>query len=312
MSGPARDDRPAEGLRVGLIGGRGFLGQHIKAAIEDAGGAAIIHGRTTLAVGEPNAVAAAIHADRLTDIVFLSAHSNPADPDWRQFYEVNAHTAHAVLAGAADARLPGRFLYASATSVYGNAAITPTDETSPLAPLNHYGASKALGERFVAWFADRLNVGIVRPSNCFGAGQNPRFLPAKLVRAFAGTAETIALGDTTIARDFVDARDAAAVFLRMLLTAEPPAVVNAASGRATRISALVDALTALTGHHPRIAHAPSLMRAGDMTHQCCAIVRANAIGAPAPRPLAETLAWMLSAESNAATKAEPTASDTAA
>lgn len=279
-----------------VTGPGGFVGGHLMPVLSARGWQILPMGRAAADFSDPEALAACLARRGVTDIVHLAAESNPAGGDARAFYETNAFLTERLLQAAATAGLPGRFLLVSATSVYGDSGSAPQREDDPKQPPNHYGASKLLAEVFAGWYRDRLDVTIARPSNCMGAGQNPRYLVPKLVRAFAERAPEIAMGDTAIARDFVDIRDAADILARAL---EAPArsldAINVSSGRATAIAEILETLTRITGHVPEIRRDDRFIRKGDMRFQACDSARARSLGHVPRHDLADTLSWMLAA-----------------
>lgn len=68
-----------------------------------------------------------------------------------------------------------RFIYASTSSIYGNNAILPFNETLSPEILNHYAGSKFLAESYGRLYAQKYNVPTValRLSNVYGPGQSP-------------------------------------------------------------------------------------------------------------------------------------------
>lgn len=65
-----------------------------------------------------------------------------------------------------------KFVFASSSSVYGNANVLPTPENySPLLPISHYGASKLACEALISSFCHNYDIDgvIIRPANVIGA-----------------------------------------------------------------------------------------------------------------------------------------------
>ncbi|MEO1016626.1 MAG: NAD(P)-dependent oxidoreductase, partial [Pseudomonadota bacterium] len=252
--------------------------------------------RNLLALQASREVSDYLQDHQVTDVVHLAAQSNPAGGNHELFYTDNAFLTDRLLGVCAAVKLPGRFLYVSATSVYGQSD-QPFDETSRLNPLNHYAASKMLAEAFVGWRQDELDVAIVRPSNCIGRGQKQQYLVPKLVSAFRSRDPEIAMGDTRISRDFVDVRDATDILGR-LLEASPglPHIANASSGKATSIAQVIELLSDITGHRPAILYDERFVRPGDILFQACRNHAAIRLGHRPRYSLRETLQWMLGKE----------------
>lgn len=98
---------------------------------------------------------------------------------------VNA-TGTLVLLEEAKRRGVRRFVYASTSSAYGNAARFPQREADPAVPISPYGASKLAGEHYcLSYF---LNYGLpivaLRYFNVYGPRQNPESKYSAVVPAF--------------------------------------------------------------------------------------------------------------------------------
>lgn len=277
-----------------VTGASGFLGGYLTHELRHRGYQVAPMTRKELPPGDVEAMSKFLGEKKATDIVHLAALANPADGGVKGFYDVNAFLTSDLLEAATRAGLPGRFIYVSATSVYGSNQHRPQIESDPLRPLNHYAASKMLGETFVRWRERSLDIRIARPSNCIGVGQMPQYLAPKLVAAFRNRDPEIIMGDVEIARDFIDVRDAANVIALLLCATEAPeTAVNVSSGRATPIAEILDTLREITGHDPTITRDEKFIRAGDMRRQACDNSLALALGHKPAYTLADTLAWML-------------------
>ncbi len=67
----------------------------------------------------------------------------------------------------------GRFVFTSSSSVYGDAQVKPTPESSPLNPASPYALQKVIGEKYCEMFSDMygMDTACVRPFNVFGPRQ---------------------------------------------------------------------------------------------------------------------------------------------
>lgn len=154
-----------------------------------------------------------------------------------------------------------RFLYTSSTSIYGNCRHLPTDELDPPNILNHYAATKLLGEHYTLLYHMAYDVPTtcVRYSNVFGPGQttnNPycgvigKFLDA----AASGTPLTIH-GDGEQTRDYTYISDA--VQATVLAAVSPKAlgdVFNIGTGVETSVNVIAQEIRAIFGDGVRIEY----------------------------------------------------------
>ena len=108
-------------------------------------------------------------------IIHLAAVAN--DPtgelDPQLTWEITA-LATAQLAARAAAEGVKHFIYASSGSVYGVSEALDVAEDAPLVPLSEYNKSKAVAERVVLSYADKMAVQILRPATVCGVSPRMR------------------------------------------------------------------------------------------------------------------------------------------
>jgi len=162
-----------------LVGGSGFIGQRLSAALVERGRSvrnfdtqdSPVSGVETV-IGDVLDVGALAAAARGCDsIINLAAvHRDDVRPVSR-YEEVNVGGAHSVVA-AAEARGIRHITFTSSVAIYGLDKHNVTEDSVP-EPFNEYGRTKLLAEEvFQAWVtgaADRT-LTIVRPSVVFGEG----------------------------------------------------------------------------------------------------------------------------------------------
>jgi len=154
-----------------------------------------------------------------------------------------------------------RFLYTSSTSIYGNCRHLPTDELDPPHILNHYAATKLLGEHYTLLYhmAYGLPTTCVRYSNVYGPGQSTRnpycgVIGKFLDAAAAGQPLTIH-GDGEQTRDCTYVQDA--VEATVLAAVSPKAlgdVFNVGTGVETSVNTIAQEIRAIYGDGVRIEH----------------------------------------------------------
>ena len=189
------------------------------------------------------------------DIVFHLAARNIIASTRNPFedFETNIGGTLNVLLAAREFH-PKRVVYSSSVSVYGNPTYLPINETDKINLLTPYAVSKYSGEGYCQAFYESYDVptAVVRYSNVFGPGQDPRNpycgVVAKFMeRAASGRAPEIH-GDGQQTRDFTFVDDA--IEATMLAAVSPKAIgeiFNVGTGIETSVSSLAHAVLRLFG-----------------------------------------------------------------
>jgi nucleoside-diphosphate-sugar epimerase len=101
-----------------------------------------------------------------------------------------------------------RFVYASSSSVYGDAERYPTDEAMLPRPFSPYGVTKLAGEHLVLLYGRNfgLPVSALRYFTVYGPRQRPDMAFHKFCRAMLAGEPIAVYGDGTQSRDFVHLR----------------------------------------------------------------------------------------------------------
>ena len=253
-------------MRILLTGADGFTGRHLERHAE-ARGHDILPLRADLT--DPEAVQREVLEGAPDAAVHLAAISFVGHEDATAFYAVNVlGTVHLLEALSTLPIRPRGILLASSANIYGNCAASPIAETQPPAPVNHYAASKLAMEHMALTYRERLPLVFTRPFNYTGPGQAPSFVIPKLVAHFARRADHIELGNLHVEREFNDVRMVCDVYLSLLEQGEPGEIYNVCTGRPYTLQQVLDELSDLTGHVPRIEVNPAFVRANEV-HRLC-------------------------------------------
>lgn len=140
---------------------------------------------------------------------------------------------------------------AASAEIFGNPAVSPQDEHTPLRPLNPYGAAKAYAHHLVGVYRGR---GLAASSVILYNHESPRrpvtFVTRKITRAAAeiarGRADELALGNLDARRDWGWAPDYADAMIRAA-RAEQPGDYVIATGEAHSVAEFVAAAFAAAG-----------------------------------------------------------------
>ncbi|QNP49867.1 NAD-dependent epimerase/dehydratase family protein [Diaphorobacter aerolatus] len=236
-------------------------------------------------------------------VVHLAAIAFVAHSDAKAFYDVNLVGTRNLLAALAGlARAPERVLLASSANIYGNTTGGALDETTVPNPANDYAVSKLSMEYMARLWYDKLPITLARPFNYTGVGQSGSFLLPKIVSHFQRKANLIELGNMDVSRDFSDVRDVVSAYRRLLESdLAKGEVVNVCSGRLVSLREVLAMAEKITGHSMNAVTNPAFVRANEVQSLCGDASKLNTlVGSWSPRPLYETLEWMLSTGTEAA------------
>jgi UDP-glucuronate 4-epimerase len=159
----------------------------------------------------------------------------------------------------------GRFVYASSSSVYGNALRLPTTEPDPCRPFSPYGVSKLAAENLCTAYADngRIETVSLRYFTVYGPRQRPDMAFSRFISmALRGDALLLHAGgeqirDFTYVDDVVHANLAAAV-----RPVSPGAVFNIAGGVRVTMAEVLRLLEEVAGMPLNVQ--PTVAQAGDV------------------------------------------------
>lgn len=307
--------------RVVITGANGFVGPYVCDALRRICGpdTAVVatskDGGPHPAFGEVEALdvtdAAAVHdaiaRHRPTHVIHLAAvaalGAAQADPrnTWRIHVEGALNVAHAILDKVPNCWL----IHVGSGLVYGESAKAgrALDENTLLAPIDDYAVTKAAADLAVGALSRHgLKCVRMRPFNHTGPGQTEAFaVPAfamQIARIEAGlAAPVIRVGNLDARRDFLDARDIANAYARVVSGSSdlaPNTIFNVASGLSWRMGDILDRLLALSSSRIVTEQDPSRMRPSDLPSIVGDASRARALLGWAPeRRFEDTLAAVL-------------------
>ncbi|WP_406481079.1 NAD-dependent epimerase/dehydratase family protein [Streptomyces sp. NBC_01615] len=246
-----------------VVGGSGFLGRHICAALA-ARGAHVLSVARRPAPGVPSARIdlvggpPAALADVLVDhgaTVVVNAAGAVWNYDDRALDESNVVLVERLR--DAVAKVPHRVRVVHLGSVFEYAMPEPghhLTEDAPLNPSTLYGRTKLLGSRIVldATRAGLLDGVVLRATTCAGpglprAGLLGRVAAELRTAALRGEPAVIRLAPLTAERDFVDCRDLAEAVAAAATAPVAGRAVNIGSGTAVSVRRLVDLLVSVSG-----------------------------------------------------------------
>jgi UDP-glucose 4-epimerase len=189
-----------------------------------------------------------------------------------------------------------RFVFASSSSVYGDAERLPTNEKTALQPISPYGATKVLGEHLCRLY--HLSYGlptvILRYFTVYGPRQRPDMAFNKLIRAALEHEEIVIYGDGGQTRDFTFVGDAVDGTIAAATHGQPGGVYNLGGGARTSMNEVLEMIADLTGEGLNVRRVAA--QAGDARDTAADTSRARAQLSFAPsrslyEGLSEQVAW---------------------
>lgn len=246
---------------VAILGAGGFIGRHLAETLAGSGIpviAATRHAETFRHPGISTAVAA---FDRQADFLPLLASSStvihaasistPGSSAAQPQLDGNLRTTLALVEALQTS--PGkRLLYLSSGGTLYGERDRQAREDDPLRPRSYHGAGKAAAEHFVHAWAMQFNgtAVVLRPSNVYGPGQQPRpgfgIIPAAFNSAVRD--EPLTVWGARSTRDYLYVGDLVSLCQAVLGQTLAPGMhtFNASSGEGIMLDSLLDAIDRTT------------------------------------------------------------------
>jgi nucleoside-diphosphate-sugar epimerase len=151
------------------------------------------------------------------------------------------------------------FVYASSSSVYGNAATFPTAETAERMPVSPYGMTKCATEDLAGVYRRIHGVPTVglRYFTVYGPRQRPDMAFSRFIAAGLSRKPITILGDGLQVRDFTYVGDIIDATIAAARQGKRGAVYNVGGGTPVTLLAAVQMLEELTGNPIEVEHRDS-------------------------------------------------------
>lgn len=141
------------------------------------------------------------------------------------------------------------FINIGSSEEYGVPVISPTNEEHVTNPITPYGLSKLAAGTFSKQYSEKygLNAIHIRAFNHIGPGQPEGFVASDFARQIAeieykSSLPIIKVGNLSAERDFLDVRDVVNAYWLISQSAKHGHVYNVCSGKAIKISSILDGL----------------------------------------------------------------------
>ncbi|MDH4103496.1 MAG: NAD-dependent epimerase/dehydratase family protein [Thermoleophilia bacterium] len=164
---------------------------------------------------------------------------------------------------AAQARV--RTVFASSSSIYGDAASYPTPEDTVSRPLSPYGITKLACEHLAQAYRQEFGLDVVtlRYFTIYGPRQRPDMAFASMVAALAENRPFELFGDGTQSRSFTYVADAVEATIGAMEHGSPGSTFNVGGGSEVSMLQAIEALGSIAGRRLEIVQSPR--REGDAT-----------------------------------------------
>jgi nucleoside-diphosphate-sugar epimerase len=196
-----------------------------------------------------------------TDVVIHLAGEPGVRSSWGDqfgpYLDNNVHATQVLLEAARGLPNLRRMVYASSSSVYGDALELPVSEAALPRPKSPYGVTKLAAEHLCSLYARQFGLPTVslRFFTVFGPRQRPDMAFARFIRALLARAEIAVFGKGDQTRDFTYVDDVVSAVLAAGGTEFAGAsgsVYNLGGGVRTPLRSAISLLEELTGRRARL------------------------------------------------------------
>jgi UDP-glucose 4-epimerase len=210
--------------------------------------------------------------------------------EFAHYTEHNVLATQRLLEAALAAGRPA-FVYASSSSVYGDAPALPFREDGPCQPVSPYGVTKLAGEHLATLYHRNHGLPAVslRFFTVYGPRQRPDMAFHRFLKAARDGRPVTVFGDGRQTRDFTFVADIVAAVRAAPLSGRPGCVYNVGGGERVALDEVLRVLEAVTARTLRVERQEA--QKGDMrdTFADTAAARRD-LGFRSTVPLAEGLA----------------------
>jgi nucleoside-diphosphate-sugar epimerase len=259
-------------MRYVVTGAAGFIGSHLSEALEEAGHEAVGLDAFTdyydPALKEENARGLDVRRVELAeddldfrgfDGVFHLAGQpgvRASFTDFASYLSRNLLATQRVFEAAATADV--RVVFASSSSVYGDAERFPTPEDVPAHPISPYGITKLACENLASAYAKSvgLDAVLLRYFTVYGPRQRPDMAFTRIVTALAEGSPFDLYGDGSVSRSFTFVADAVAATVAAMEGAPAGAVYNVGGGGETSMLDAIALCEGIAGRRLDVRTAP--------------------------------------------------------
>jgi UDP-glucose 4-epimerase len=203
------------------------------------------------------------------DYVFHLAGQAGVRPSWgasfAEYVHHNISATQRLLEAAKDAGLR-KFIFASSSSVYGDATVLPVTEEALPAPVSPYGVTKLAAEHLVSLYGQLFDLPVVslRLFTVYGPRQRPDMAIRRFLTAARDSEAITVFGDGEQTRDFTFVSDVVNAHILAMDAPLDERIYNVCGGSRISVNDLLDIIRNTTKRALRIEHADPAR--GDARH----------------------------------------------
>ncbi|MBD2363428.1 MULTISPECIES: NAD-dependent epimerase/dehydratase family protein [unclassified Anabaena] len=216
------------------------------------------------------------------DVVYHQAAQAGVRASWgqgfRAYTERNINSTQVMLEAAKDAKQLTRFVFASTSSIYGDAETLPTHEGIPPQPVSPYGITKLAAERLCGLYHKNFGVPFVslRYFTVYGPRQRPDMAFHKFFKAVLQDEAIPIYGDGQQTRDFTFVKDAVAANLAAATVPQAVGeIFNIGGGSRVVLAEVLNTMAEIVGKPIKRNHIEKAM--GDARHTAADVSKARQI-----------------------------------
>ena len=216
------------------------------------------------------------------DVVYHQAAQAGVRASWgqgfRSYTERNINATQVLLEAAKDSKYLKRLVFASTSSVYGEAETLPTHEEICPQPVSPYGITKLAAERLCGLYHKNFGVPYValRYFTVYGPRQRPDMAFHKFFKSVIEDQAIPVYGDGQQTRDFTFISDAVAANLAAATVPEAVGeIFNIGGGSRVVLTEVLDTMEEIVGKPIKRNHIEKAM--GDARHTAADVSKARRI-----------------------------------
>jgi nucleoside-diphosphate-sugar epimerase len=216
------------------------------------------------------------------DVIYHQAAQAGVRASWgkgfRGYTERNINATQVLLEAAKDSKHLKRLVFASTSSIYGDAETLPTNEEISPQPVSPYGITKLAAERLCGLYHKNFGVPFVslRYFTVYGPRQRPDMAFHKFFKSVIEDQAIPVYGDGKQTRDFTFISDAVAANLAAAIVPEAVGqIFNIGGGSRVVLTEVLDTMEEIVGKPIKRNHIQKAM--GDARHTAADVSKARNI-----------------------------------